>query len=129
MGFGRNSNSFKFLCMCLLPARMKKIQSKMNLLEWPQHFSYYLSLWEFYDLLKGSSARSPWSDLPQIRTLSRRYGCARYLKQRYFRSKMKALEWPQDDMLFFGAQRQITLRSVMGSGRNSNSFKFLCMCL
>ena len=26
VGSGRNSNSFKFLCMCLLPARMKTIQ-------------------------------------------------------------------------------------------------------
>ena len=26
VGSGINSNSFKFLCMCLLPARMKKIQ-------------------------------------------------------------------------------------------------------
>ena len=34
----------KFLCMCLLPARMKKIQSKMKSLEWPQHFSHYKSM-------------------------------------------------------------------------------------
>ena len=40
---GRNLNSFKFLCMCLLPARMK-IQSKMNSLEKPQHFSNYKSM-------------------------------------------------------------------------------------
>ena len=30
---------------------------------------------------------------------------------------------------FSGAQGQITSKSVVGSGRNSNSFKFLCMCL
>ena len=30
---------------------------------------------------------------------------------------------------FSGAQGQITPKSVVGSGRNSNSFKFLCMCL
>ena len=33
---GRNSNSFKLLGMSLLPARMKKIWSKMKALEWPQ---------------------------------------------------------------------------------------------
>ena len=44
VGSGRNSNSFKPLCMFLLPARMKKIQSKMNSLEWPQHFSQYKSI-------------------------------------------------------------------------------------
>ena len=42
---------------------------------------------------------------------------------------MKALEWPQDNMLIFCAQGQITPKSVVGSGRNSNSSKFLCMCL
>ena len=41
VGSGRNSNSFKFSCMCLLSARMKVIRPKMNSLEWPQHFSHY----------------------------------------------------------------------------------------
>ena len=32
-------------------------------------------------------------------------------------------------MLFvFDAEGQITPKSVVGSGRNTNSFKFLCMC-
>ena len=31
--FRRNSNSSKFLWLSLLPARMKKIQSKINVLE------------------------------------------------------------------------------------------------
>ena len=30
---------------------------------------------------------------------------------------------------FSGAQGQITPKSVVESGRNSNSFSFLCMCL
>ena len=38
---------------------------------------------------------------------------------------MKALEWPQDNMLiFFGAQGQMTLKSVVGFSRNSNSSRF-----
>ena len=38
---GRISNSFEMLCMFLLPASMKKIQSKMKALEWSQHFLHY----------------------------------------------------------------------------------------
>ena len=42
---GRNSNSSEILWLSLLPARMKKIQSKMKLLEWPQHFPI-ITQWE-----------------------------------------------------------------------------------
>ena len=49
VGPGRNSNSPKLLCMSSLPARMKKIQSKMKALEWPRHFSYYKSIGSFPD--------------------------------------------------------------------------------
>ena len=38
---GRISNSSDMLWMFLLPASMKKIQSKMKALEWSQHFSHY----------------------------------------------------------------------------------------
>ena len=42
---GRNLNSSKLSCMSLLPAKMKMIeQSKMNGLEWSQHFSHYKSM-------------------------------------------------------------------------------------
>ena len=41
---GRNSNSSEMLWFSLLPARMKKIQSEMKLLEWPQHFPHYNSM-------------------------------------------------------------------------------------
>ena len=37
----RNSNPSKLLWLTLLPARMKKIQWKMKVLEWSQQFSYY----------------------------------------------------------------------------------------
>ena len=40
----RNSNSSKILWLPLLFPRMKKIQSKMKLLEWPQHFPNYNSM-------------------------------------------------------------------------------------
>ena len=38
---GRISNSSEMLWMFLLPASMKKIQSKMKALEWTQHFPHY----------------------------------------------------------------------------------------
>ena len=49
-------------------------------------------------------------------------------KMKKIRSKMKALEWPQY-VDFSGAQGQITPKSVVRSGRNSNLFKFYaCAC-
>ena len=42
---------------------------------------------------------------------------------------MMALEWPQDNVDFFCAKWQITPKSVVGSDRNWNSYKFSCMCL
>ena len=41
---GQNANSSEILWLFLLPARMKKIQSKMKLLEWPQHLPHYNSM-------------------------------------------------------------------------------------
>ena len=35
---GRISNPFQILWLFLLPARMKKIQSKLKALEWSQHY-------------------------------------------------------------------------------------------
>ena len=37
-----NSNSSELLWLVLLSARMKKIQPKMKVLEWSQHFSHYV---------------------------------------------------------------------------------------
>ena len=37
VGSGQNSNSYEILRMSLLLPRIKKIQIKMNALEWPQH--------------------------------------------------------------------------------------------
>ena len=39
----RNSNPSKLLWLVLLSARMKKINTKMKVLEWLQHFSHYKS--------------------------------------------------------------------------------------
>ena len=37
VGFGRNWNSSKLLCLASLPKRMKTIQTKVNGLEWSQY--------------------------------------------------------------------------------------------
>ena len=65
MVYGRNLNSFKLSCMSSLPARMKMIEAKMKELEWSQHFPI-ISLWEFFQSLKGSYLRSLWSDLAEF---------------------------------------------------------------
>ena len=41
---GRNSNSSEILWLSLLFLRIKKIQSKMKLQEWPKHFTHYNSM-------------------------------------------------------------------------------------
>ena len=45
----RNSIPSKLLWLVLLPARMKKIHSKLKVLEWSQHFSHYKSKGIFPD--------------------------------------------------------------------------------
>ena len=49
MGSGRNSKLFKRLWLTLLPARMKRIHSKLKALERSQHFSHYKSMGIFSD--------------------------------------------------------------------------------
>ena len=46
---GQISNPSENLWVSMLPARMKKIQSKVKALEWQQHFSHYKSMWIFQD--------------------------------------------------------------------------------
>ena len=46
---GRNLNSSKLLCMSLLPASMRMIESKMKELECSQDFSHYKSMGIFLD--------------------------------------------------------------------------------
>ena len=46
---GRNSKSFKLLWLSLLPARTKKIHSKMKALERSRHVSHFKSIGSFPD--------------------------------------------------------------------------------
>ena len=47
--YGRNLNSSKLLCMSLLPARMRMIESKMKEQEFSQDFAHYKSMLIFPD--------------------------------------------------------------------------------
>ena len=51
VGSTLNSNSSKLLWLSLLPAKMRKIQSKMKALEWSQQ-CYIIH--QFFKMLKGS---------------------------------------------------------------------------
>ena len=53
----RNSNSSEMLWLSLLFPRMKKILSKMKLLEWPQHFPHYNSMGAI--LCRGNQSSDP----------------------------------------------------------------------
>ena len=76
---GQNLNTSKLSCMSSLPARMRVIDSKMKELECSQDFSYFKSR-GFFQTLKGSKLRSPWSDLSKFRSRPRCNGCFRYLQ-------------------------------------------------
>ena len=67
-------------CMSSIPARMKKIQLKMNALEFSQDFSHYKSMGIFPDAQGQLTPRSL-SDLAEFRTRPRCYGCPCYLQK------------------------------------------------
>ena len=75
VGSGLISNSFETLWLFLLPAKMRKIRSKMKALEWPQDNML------IFQVLKGRKLRSQWWDLAEIRTHSSFYACACYLQE------------------------------------------------
>ena len=91
-----NSNSSELLWLVLLSARMKKIHSKMKVLEWSQHFYHYKSMGIFPDAqgqlthksLVQSCRISNQSEILWLSLLP-----ARIKKNQ---SKMKQLEWSQD---------------------------------
>ena len=79
-GCGRKSNSFKLLWKSLLPARMRKIHSKMKVLEWSKLISYCKSVQIFYD---AQGKLTPQSKVCSALTLTHSsfYGCPCYLHE------------------------------------------------
>ena len=93
--FCRNLNSSKLSCMSLLPAIMKKIQSKMQALECSKDFSHYKSMGIFPDaqgqLTPQSLVRSGRiSNSSEMLWMSLLPASIKKI-----RSKIKALEWTQ----------------------------------
>ena len=76
---GRNLNSSNLSCISSLSARMKMVQSKMNELEWSQHFSHYKSMGIFQD---AQGQLTPQSLVKSCinSNLSGYYGCLHYLQ-------------------------------------------------
>ena len=96
----------------------------MNSLEWPYHFSHYKSM-GIFRFTQGQLTPQPLvRSTPNANSVQTLWLSSIPERMKKIRSKMKALEWPQDKMLNFCAQGQITPESVVGSGRNSNSSKF-----
>ena len=95
IGCGQKSNSFKLLWVSLLPARMKKIHSKMKVLEWSLQISQCKSKQIFYDVQEkltpqsevGSTLNSISSMLLWLSLLPAR--------MKKIQSKLKALTWSQ----------------------------------
>ena len=95
VGCGRKLNPFKLLWVSLLPARMRKIHSKMKMLEWSQQISDCKSMQIFYDAQGkltpqsevGSTLNSNSSKLLWFSLLPAR--------MKKIQSKIKALEWSQ----------------------------------
>ena len=117
--------------MSTIPARMKKIQSKMKALECLQDFSHYkLKSMGIFPDAQGQLT-------PQSLVRSRRISNSSEMlwlsslptSIKKIRSKMKALECSQHYTSIFQTQGQITLELVAVSGRNLNSSKLLCMSL
>ena len=89
------SNSFKLLWVSFLPARMRKIHSKMKVLEWSQQISDCKSMQIFYDAqgkltcevgstLNSNSSKLLWLSL---------------LPARMEKIQSKALEWSQQSYI------------------------------
>ena len=115
--------------MSLFPARMKRFQSKMKVLEWSQHFSNSKSMGIF------SEGQGQLTLLYMVRS-NRILNSSKTLwlsllpaKMKKIQSKMKALARVFTTLYinFSDAQGQITLESVVVSGRNLNSSQLLCM--
>ena len=64
MGSRQNSNPSKLLWLSLLPVRMKKINPKIKVLEWSQHFSHYKYMGIFSQCSGAANSSVPGPILP-----------------------------------------------------------------
>ena len=89
VGSGRNSNSFKHLCMSLLYAKMKA-------LEWPQHIPHCKPMGIFPNAQGQLSPQSVVGSGRNSNSIKSLWLSSLPARMKKIRSKMKALEWPQD---------------------------------
>ena len=93
---GRILNASKLLCISSLSARMRMIQSKMNELEWSQHFSHYKYKGIFQDAQGQLTSQSLVRSGPISNSFQMLWMSLLPARIKKIRSKMKALEWSQD---------------------------------
>ena len=93
---GRNLNTSKLSCISSLSARMKMSQSKMNELEWSQHFSHCKSMGIFLDAQGQLTPQSLVRSGPTSNSFQMLWMSSLPARIKKIRSKMKALEWSQD---------------------------------
>ena len=124
---GWMSNPSKTKLLSLLPARMKKIPSKMKVLEWSQQIFHCKSMQIFPDpqgqWTLQSMAWSGWMSNPS----KTKWLSLLPARMKKIPSKMKALEWSQHYSLIFDTQGQLTPNLVMESWQNSNCISLLLL--
>ena len=87
--------------MFSLPAKMKKIQLKMKALECSQDLSQYKSMGIFPDAQGQLTPQSKVGSCLISNSSGTLWLSSLLAKMKKIQSKMKALEWPQDNMLIF----------------------------
>ena len=123
---GRISNSSEILWMSSLPANMKKIRSKMKVLEWTQHFPHYNSM-----VAMETSGRI-WPNFKLIQALIHVLITCKYEKNLIKNSGenvMTSFLHCKSMGIFPDAQGQLTPQSLVRFGRISNSSEMLWMFL
>ena len=96
MASDRYSNSFKHLCVFLLPAKMKKIQLKMNALEWSQHIPNCKSMGIFPRAQGQLTSQSVVGSGRNSHSVENLWLSLLPARMKKIQSQMKALEWPQN---------------------------------
>ena len=97
--------------MSLLPARIKKIESKMKSLEWPQNVSHYKSMEIFPDAQGQVTLQSVIGSGRISNSFETLLLSLLPARMKMIRSKIKALEWPQDYMSIFQTLKDRQLHS------------------
>ena len=118
---GQNLISFKLLCMSVLPTRIRMIESKMKELECSQNFSYYKSMGIFPD---AQGQLTPQSLVRSGRDVIDVLVTCKYEEDPIKNEGARVLTL---NIIFSDAQGQITLKLVVVSCRNLDSFKLQYM--